>query len=170
MFWNWTTPAPSIISSLTPKVMPDMYFYNVLAIWRVLLLILGQKSINPKLLRSTNCINLKGIDGQKTLCVTSVFYFCYYRSFSLILTIALINSSNQDIRTHQIDGISLFNLDRLYASLASARDSIPLFQPSHLFTHVTWGIHPYISLQCLFQNLLLHIIFINFDNCIDQFI
>ena len=25
------------------------------------------------------------------------------------------------VRTHQIDGISLFNLDRLYASLASAR-------------------------------------------------
>ena len=53
MFWNLTTAAPTIISSLISKVTPNMYVYNLMAIWRVLQLILGQNSINPRLLQST---------------------------------------------------------------------------------------------------------------------
>ena len=50
-FWNLTTAAPPIISYGTSKVMPKISVHDLMTISRVLLLIIGQNDINPRLLQ-----------------------------------------------------------------------------------------------------------------------
>ena len=51
LFWNLATAAPPIIFSETSKVTSNISIYDLMTICRVLLLIIGQNHINPKLLQ-----------------------------------------------------------------------------------------------------------------------
>ena len=51
LFGNLTPASPPIISYGTSKVMPKIFVHDLMTISRVLLLIIAQNDINPKLLQ-----------------------------------------------------------------------------------------------------------------------
>ena len=68
LFWNLTTAAPPIISYGTSKVMPKISVHDLMTISRVLLLLIGQNDINPKLLQSI-VASIRKIMTAKKPCV-----------------------------------------------------------------------------------------------------
>ena len=70
-----TIAAPPIISSGMSRVLSEISVHNLMTIYRVLLLIIGQNDINPKLLQPIVASVCQVITVKKPcVCYVKIFY------------------------------------------------------------------------------------------------